>query len=112
MKMLKVGPEGSRIEQGIDALGRDFKRTSNDFGLRHLLYENASCSICHGLGAKWAFRYVVRDYASKTKKGKICNTLQAHEREFWICPSCIENMEQLTGIRIQLPTEKPGKAKT
>lgn len=110
--MIKVGYEGSLIEQGVDTLGCEFKRTSNDFGLRHLLYNNKLCSICHGAGAKWAFRYVVRNYESKTKKGKICNTLQAYEREIWICPACIENMEQLTGIRIQLPTEKPGKEKT
>lgn len=53
--MIKVGYEGSRIEQGVDTLGCEFKRTSNDFGLRHLLYNNKLCSICQGDRGKMGF---------------------------------------------------------
>lgn len=86
-------------EQGVDWLGAEYKRTEHDFSFRHLEQDNCCCSICHGTGAKWEFRYVTRNYQSpKTKK--ICKTLQAHERSFWMCPRCLENMAQITGIQI------------
>lgn len=86
-------------EQGVDWLGAEYKRTEHDFSFRYLKQDNCCCSICHGTGAKWEFRYVTRNYQSpKTKK--ICKTLQAHEHSFWICPRCLENMTQITGILI------------
>lgn len=86
-------------EQGVDWLGAEYKRTEHDFSFLCLEQDNCCCSICHGTGAKWEFRYVTRNYQSpKTKK--ICKTLQAHERSFWICPRCLENMAQITGIQI------------
>lgn len=104
--MIEHGPDGSWIEKGIDAMGRDYKRTSNDFKLKRLQYNNCSCSICHALGAKWAFEYIVRDYSNySARKVKICKNLQSHEKLFWICPECIKNMERSTGIKIQFPAE-------
>ena len=88
------------MEQGIDWLGVEYKRTANDFHLRRLKQENCCCSICHGIGAKWEFRYVIRNYASPRVKGKICKTLQAHERSFWICQECLDNMMNITGLQI------------
>lgn len=81
-------------EHGIDKLGREYKRTPNDFGFRWIEQDNACCSVCHGIGAKIEFRYVTRDYASNRQKGKICKTLQAHERNFWICPVCLTNLNK------------------
>ena len=87
------------VEQGIDHYRAEFKRTSNDFKLRHLEYDNCVCCVCHGTGAKWEFRYVTRDYQSP-RTGKICKTLQAHSYSFWICPRCLENLKALTGLEI------------
>lgn len=87
------------IEQGVDWLGAEYKRTDKDFTFRHLEQDNCCCSICHGTGAKWEFRYVTRNYQSpKTKK--ICKSLQAHGHSFWICPRCLENMVQITGLQV------------
>ena len=80
------------IEKGVDHYGAEFKRTSNDFHFRKLEQDNCICSICHGTGAKIEFRYVIRNYESARRNGKICKELQAHERSFWICPVCIENL--------------------
>ena len=88
------------IEQGIDNYYAEYMRTSNDFRLRRLDQDNCVCSICHGTGAKWAFGYVIRDYESDTQKRKICDTLQAHGRSFWICQRCIENLCEITGLKI------------
>lgn len=87
------------IEQGIDWLGSEYKLTSNDFAIRHLEQNNCCCSICHGTGARWEFRYVTRNYQSPRTK-KICKTLQAHEHSFWICPRCLENMKEITRLDI------------
>ena len=89
-----------KTEQGHDKYNAEYKRTSNDFRLRNLEQVNCVCNICHGTGARWAFEYVVRNYESATRKGKICNTLQAHGRSFWICSRCIENLCELTGLKI------------
>ena len=77
-------------EQGTEAGGWEYKRTSNDFHFRKLEQNNCVCSVCHGSGAKIEFRYVTRNYASA--KGRICKTLQAHEHSFWICSICAENL--------------------
>jgi len=84
------GQEG--IEKGVDEYGAEFKRTHNDFCFRKLKQDNCICSICHGTGAKIAFEYVTRNYESARKKGKICDTLQAHRHSFWICQRCIDNL--------------------
>ena len=78
-------------EQGTEAGGWEYKRTSNDFHFRRLEHDNCVCSICHGNGAKIEFEYVTRNYQSPRTK-KICKTLQAHGHSFWICPTCIKNM--------------------
>lgn len=80
------------IEQGTDNYGAEFKRTSSDFNFRVLTQDNCVCNICHGTGARIEFEYVTRNYESARSKGKICDSLQAHEHSFWICPACIENM--------------------
>lgn len=87
-------------ERGIDLLGAEYKRTEHDFFFRHLEQDNCCCSICHGTGAKWEFRYVTRNYQSPRTK-KICKTLQAHEHSLWICPRCLENMKEITGLVIE-----------
>lgn len=87
-------------EQGIDSFGCEYKRTEHDFVFRHIQQENCCCSICHGTGAKYKFRYVIRNYKSP-RTAKICKTLQAHERSFWICQECLDNMERLTGLHIE-----------
>ena len=87
------------IEQGTDSYGAEYKRTSNDFTVRPLTQDNCLCNICHGTGAKWAIRYVTRNYQSARTK-KICKTLQAHEHNFWICPACLENFTALTGLKV------------
>lgn len=79
-------------EQGVDKYGAEFKRTHNDFRFRKLEQDNCVCSICHGTGAKIEFEYVTRNYASARKKGKICDTLQAHRHSFWICQRCTDNL--------------------
>lgn len=81
-------------EQGTDGCGAEYKRTSNDFHFRWLEQDNCVCSICHGIGAKIEFEYVTRDYASNNRKGKICKTLQAHRHSFWICPTCLTNLNK------------------
>ena len=79
-------------EQGTDIGGWEYKRTSNDFNFRWLEQSNCVCSICHGNGAKIEFEYVTRNYESDRRKGKICKTLQAHGHSFWICPTCLYNL--------------------
>ena len=79
-------------EQGTDNYGAEYKRTSNDFHFKLLEQDNCICSICHGTGAKIEFRYVTRNYESARRKGKICESLQAHEHSFWICPTCVDNL--------------------
>ena len=92
-------------EHGVDWLGAEYKRTEHDFSFRCLEQDDCCCSICHGIGAKWEFRYVTRNYQSpKTKK--ICKTLQAHERSLWICPMCLENMVQITGLQVAKKKEE------
>lgn len=81
-------------EQGTDAYGAEFKRTSNDFHFRWLEQNNCVCSICHSTGAKIEFRYVTRNYESPRRKGKICKNLQAHGHSFWICPKCLDNLKR------------------
>lgn len=80
-------------EQGLDIGGWKYKRTSNDFHFRWLEQDNCVCSICHGTGAKIEFEYVTRDYESDKRKGKICETLQAHKHSFWICPICLLRLD-------------------
>ena len=82
------------IDKGVDRLGCEYKRTSNDFHFRWLEQDNCICNICHGTGAKIEFEYVTRDYESNRKKGKICATLQAHGHSFWICPECLNNLNE------------------
>lgn len=86
-------------EHGTDRYGAEFKRTSNDFRLRYLTQDNCVCGICHGVGAKWEFVYVTRNYRNPRTK-RICKTLQAEARSFWICPRCLENLNALTGLEI------------
>ena len=81
-------------EQGTGIGGWEYKRTSNDFHFRWLEQDNCVCSICHGSGAKIEFEYVTRNYESATRKGKICKTLQAHGHSFWICPTCLTNLNK------------------
>lgn len=81
-------------EQGTDAYGAEFKRTSNDFHFKRLDQENCCCSICHSIGAKIEFRYVTRNYASARRRNVICKTLQAHGHSFWICPKCLDNLKR------------------
>lgn len=81
-------------EQGTDSYGAEYKRTSNDFHFRWLEQDNCVCGICHGTGAKIEFEYVTRNYESARRKGKICKTLQAHGHSFWICPTCLTNLNQ------------------
>lgn len=81
------------IEQGVDNYGAEYKRTSNDFRLRLLEQNNCVCNICHGTGAKIELRYVTRDYESARRRGKICKNLQAHGHTVWICPRCIESLD-------------------
>lgn len=88
------------IEQGIDRLGVEYKRTSDDFALRHIERDNCCCSICHGIGARWGFAYVTRNYQSP-RTNKICKTLQEHKHSFWICPRCLEYMKESTGLSIE-----------
>lgn len=98
-----------QVEHGTDDFGAEYKRTQNDFHLRFLTQENCACSICHGCGAKWEFRYVTRNYKSH-RTGKICKTLQANEHSFWLCPKCLENMAKNTCIQIHiggLTNERP-----
>ncbi len=80
-------------EIGIDNLGAEFKRTSNDFHLKWLEQDNCICNICHGTGAKIEISYITRDYVSNRTK-KICKTLQAHEHSLWICFKCLTNFER------------------
>ena len=82
------------IETGKDHYGAEYKRTSNDFGFRWLEQDNCACGICHGIGAKIEFEYVTRNYESARRKGKICSTLQAHRHSFWICPTCLTNLNK------------------
>jgi hypothetical protein len=77
------------IEQGKDRYGAEYKRTPNDFHFKWLEQDNCICSICHGTGAKIEFRYITRDYS---KGKKIYEELQAHERSFWICIKCLNNL--------------------
>ena len=92
-------------EQGTEASGWEYKRTSNDFHFRKLEQNNCVCSVCHGSGAKIEFRYVTRNYAGA--KGRICKTLQAHEHSFWICSICAENLAwQFRGLVKDLVNEE------
>lgn len=93
------------IEQGTDSYGAEYKRTSHDFSFKFLTQDNCVCNICHGIGAKWGFRYVTRNYQSPRTK-KICKTLQAHEHSFWICPKCLQNLTELTGVIVTLPERR------
>ena len=109
MMIFAVAEEGQKgepmIEQGTDSYGAEYKRTSNDFTVRPLTQDNCICNICHGTGAKWAIRYVTRNYQSARTK-KICKTLQAHEHSFWICPKCLQNFTELTGVIVTLPERR------
>ena len=93
------------IESGTDWLGAEYKRTDHDFTFRHLQQDNCCCSVCHGTGAKWEFGYVTRNYQSPRTK-KICKTLQAHEHSFWICPKCLQNLMELTGVQVKVPERR------
>ena len=90
------------IKQGVDNYGAEYKRTTHDFSFKFLTQDNCVCNICHGTGAKWGFRYVTRNYQSPRTK-KICKTLQAHEHSFWICPECLQNLTELTGVQVKAP---------
>lgn len=80
-------------EHGTDRYGAEYKRTPHDFSFRLLTQDNCVCNICHGTGAVIEFEYTVRNYQSpKTKK--ICKRLQEHRRSFWICPKCINNINE------------------
>lgn len=81
-------------EQGIDAYGAKFKRTSDDFLFRWLEEDNYLCNICHGTGAKIELQYFTRNYASARRRNVICKTLQTHEHSFWICPKCLDNLKR------------------
>ena len=81
------------IEQGVDSYGAEYKRTTNDFRIRLLEQDNCVCSVCHGIGAKIELRYVTRNYESAIRRGKICKNLQAHGHTVWICPKCIESLD-------------------
>ncbi len=83
-------------EQGTDRYRAEYKRTDNDFHFKWLEQDNCVCNICHGTGAKIAIRYITRDYLGK--KGKICDTLQAHEHNVWICLKCLENLKTKKSI--------------
>ena len=93
------------IKQGVDDYGAEYKRTSNDFSLRFLTQDNCVCGICHGTGAKWEFRYVTRNYQSARTK-RICKTLQAHEHSVWMCPKCLQNFTELTGVQVNVPERR------
>lgn len=80
-------------EQGVDRYGAEYKRTTNDFRFRLLEQDNCVCSVCHGTGAKIEIRYVTRNYESARRRGKICKNLQAHGHTVWICPRCIESLD-------------------
>lgn len=96
------------IKQGVDGLGCEYKQTSNDFRFRWLEQDNCACSICHGTGAKIEMEYVTRNYQSPRTK-KICKKLQAHEHSFWICPTCLENMNsKAREVKKRLQNEKEG----
>lgn len=82
------------IQMGKDHYGAEFKRTSNDFRFRWLEQDNCVCGICHGTGAKIEFGYVTRDYESAKQRGRICKNLQAHGHSFWICPTCLTNLNK------------------
>lgn len=56
------------IKQGVDDYGAEYKRTSHDFSFKFLTQDNCVCNICHGIGAKWGFRYVTRNYQSPRTK--------------------------------------------
>ena len=93
------------IKQGVDDYGAEYKRTSHDFFLRFLTQDNCVCGICHGTGAKWEFRYVTRNYQSARTK-RICKTLQAHEHSVWMCPKCLQNFTELTGVQVNVPERR------
>lgn len=91
-------------EHGKDEYGAEYKRTSNDFHFRRLEQSNCVCTICHGTGAVLEFRYIMRDYESRRRE-RICKTLQAHERSFWICQKCMFNLKKAgekMGVIIEL----------
>lgn len=73
--------------------GVEFERGTDDFSFRRLSPEYCSCSVCHGLGAVIEIEYVKRDYANRN--GKICGTLQKHERSLCICDACLDNAKQI-----------------
>lgn len=93
------------IKQGVDNYGAEYKRTAHDFSFKFLTQDNCVCSICHGTGAKWGFRYVTRNYQSPRTK-KICKTLQAHEHSVWICPECLQNLTERTGVQVKAPERR------
>lgn len=93
---------------GEYAVSSEFKRTSNDFSVRPLTQNNCICSVCHGTGATWEFRFVTRNYASPRRKNYICKTLQEHEHSFWVCPKCLMNFTRQTGVQMLMPVVKGG----
>ena len=108
-RITDIATEGRKgepmIKQGVDDYGAEYKRTSHDFSFKFLTQDNCVCNICHGTGAKWGFRYVTRNYQSPRTK-KICKTLQAHEHSFWICPECLQNLTELTGVQVKAPERR------
>ena len=98
------------IEQGYDELRCEYKRTPNDFHFRWLEQNNCCCSICHGTGARIEFEYVTRNYESAKKKGLICKNLQAHGHSFWICPTCMQNLnDKAKAIKERIKAEDEKK---
>lgn len=59
----------------------------------------AQCDMCKGVGGVVKVHYVVRNYESpKTKR--ICQKLQKHYREVWICRNCLD------GVRVEVESNK------
>jgi hypothetical protein len=81
-------------QKGVDRLGTEYARASDDFKFTVLNGETHICSICHGTGAKLEIEGTIRDYASDKNPKHICKTLQKHSFSLWICPTCYETLKR------------------
>lgn len=81
-------------QKGVDRLGAEYARASDDFKFTVLNGETHMCSICHGTGAKLQIEGMIRDYASDKNPKHICKTLQKHPFCLWICPTCYETLKR------------------
>ena len=55
-------------------------------------HDNCLCNICHRPRKVLILKYYTKDYASNTRPGKICKTLQVHPHTIWVCKKCLEDL--------------------